>query len=209
MLTARALALLPALVLALSSTACGGGDGRGARSGKRSLPTMGDHRGGDADDQRGGDADDKRGGGASFDAEEGFSVRFPAGYPEPQRTQKGLDDGVVVAYISASRSGVCGVTYVDGGREMRAEDPRKLISGFESGLLGDDGEEEDGVDFKFAGAPARTMIFRKRSDDGSVTYWRVLVVVGKGKLYATAFMSPKERARWSPAVEAYLTSIEW
>lgn len=192
------------ILLALSVAACGGGGGKGARSGKRSLPAMGDGRGGDDDDERGG-----RGAGSAYEAEEGFVVHFPAGFPEPKRTQKRLDDGKVVTYISAARSGVCGVTFVDGGQAMREEDPRRLITGFESGLLGDDGKLEDGVDFKFAGAPARTMILKKRSEDGSPTYWRAMVVVAKGKLYATAFMSPKESARWAPEVEDYLTSIEW
>lgn len=196
-----------ALLLALSVTACGGGNGRGARSGKRSLPAMGDGRGGDNDDERGGRG--ARGEGSAYEAEEGFVVHFPTGYPDPKRTQKRLDDGMVVTYISAARGGVCGVTFVDGGRAMREEDPRRLITGFESGLLGDDGKLEDGVDFKFAGAPARTMILKKTSDDGSPTYWRAMVVVAKGKLYATAFMSPKESARWAPEVEDYLTSIEW
>jgi hypothetical protein len=53
------------------------------------------------------------------------------------------------------------------------------------------------------------MILKKRSEDGSPTYWRAMVVVAKGKLYATAFISMKESARWAPEVEDYLTSIEW
>jgi hypothetical protein len=206
MIRARSLlaSLAPlALLLALTTTACGGGDGRGARSGKRSLPTLGD-RGGDDDEDR-----PARGGGQAFEAEEGFVVRFPKGYPEPNRTAKRIEGGVVVTYITAASNGVCGVTYVDGGRAMRDEDPRRLIAGFESGLLGDDGVLEDGRDFKFEGSPARTVILKKRSDDGSPTHWRALIVVAKGRLYATAFMSKSERARWSAEVEGYLTSVEW
>lgn len=192
------------LLLALSLTACGGGDGRGARSGKRALPTLGD-RGGEEEEEGSGRARS----GPSFEAEEGFVVRFPKGFPEPNRTAKRIEGGQVVTYITAVPNGVCGVTFVDGGRVMREEDPRRLIAGFESGLLGEDGVLEDGRDFKFDGAPARTVILKKRSDDGSPTYWRALIVVAKGRLYATAFMAKSERARWSPDVEAYLTSIEW
>lgn len=198
-----ALALVAGLALATGALGCHGGRARHGGAGVDGTDDGGDE--GDLPEAPPLRARDDTGSGPLLDVG-AFSARFPEGFPDPKRSIRNFDDGYAVAFVSATTEGVCLVLGADQDRGGAPANKRSLRS-FEHGLAGDGGRMEAVTAFRWQGLEARTALFTGRDSEGERTYWRYLGVVDGPRLYAAIFMSKHEKARRTPAVERFLSSL--
>jgi hypothetical protein len=180
-----------ALLLA-TTTACGGSH-KSAR-----VPGLDGHDDTTAETSASGDV---------FEGREGFTVRLPKGFPTPTRKTEKDENVRLTTYTSSVGRGTCLVTLGDFEQELEGQH-REALDAFQKGMLGEDGRLEDAANFKYRGAPARTYVFVKQTESGRV-FIRVVALVVGSRMYALAFFSANEGARWREDVDGFLTSLDF
>jgi hypothetical protein len=143
--------------------------------------------------------------GDRWEAQEGFAVRFPPGFPAPTRAVRQTEDGEGVAYTSGLDGNACMIIV---GPAPTEGAPNEQLDGMRDAIHVNGDVVETFSALVQAGRPARLLTFHGQAKSGATYHSRGLLVHGGSKIFFVTFSSKDPAARSAPEVDAYLASFE-
>jgi hypothetical protein len=142
---------------------------------------------------------------------EGFSVDFPDGFPEPEKSIEvvpGIEGDIsLIQYLSATDTVVSGVFITDYSNQVNLLHPQSVLDTGQEGLLEDlVYVMEKQVDYQHQGYPARRLQYRE-TDGGIVYYTQVCFIYVKPRMYQLHLASINPARLDKPEIQAFFDSF--